>query len=496
MTGDISTTREVVMVGAGVISYTSALALSAHGAAVHIIGPDDGGRGCASLAAGAMLGAFGEVTVDEVAGPDLHVQALRIRAQACYDEWLETQCELAGCDAQVKKGTFVVASAGASTDIHNLHAIETAARRNGARVERVDAADVPWLRPSVRAPVAGALHLADEGYIDAPAVMEVLRRAVARDPRITASDGWVIALERVGSGWTVHLRDGSSVACEHVVVCAGGGTGALLSAMDFPLPTFVAGKGASVTLRADEAPGDAPTHVIRTPNRDFACGVHVVPRTADRWYLGATNRFSATPGTGSGVTGGELHSLMHAGIHEINVGIRTAMVDRTMYGWRPLTSDHYPLVGLVDGGLAVATGTYRNGMLMAPVIGQWIATSILSGEDPEENMFAPMSRDRLLRDSSAGVGSTLEAGVQHLMAFLTGPHGELPYDRDRELTACLTSLLRLTLLEGDEEERTRERLREMITELPVPEIVADLYYELAGKEWEPATRAALTTGAL
>ena len=123
------------------------------------------------------------------------------------------------------------------------------------------------------------------------------------------------------------------------------GVSALLA--DWPLgektvPRLLPGKGVSLTA---DGLSDAFPYVLRTPNRDFACGSHVVPRGDGRVYLGATNRISTTPGGTPGITLGEVHSLLHSAIHEINTGFRTANVRSFTFGMRPLTLDHRPMLG-------------------------------------------------------------------------------------------------------------------------------------------------------
>jgi glycine oxidase len=64
--------------------------------------------------------------------------------------------------------------------------------------------------------------------------------------------------------------------------------------------------------------------VIRTPNRDFACGLHVIPPSRGGLYMGATNRFTTAPVTGP--TAGEHLSLLHGLLHQFRVDLRTTTV--------------------------------------------------------------------------------------------------------------------------------------------------------------------------
>ena len=59
-------------------------------------------------------------------------------------------------------------------------------------------------------------------------------------------------------------------------------------------------------------------------------------------------------------------------------------------GLRPDTPDHLPMVGPVDEipGLVLATGHYRNGVLLAPVTGELVRDGIL-GKGWREAAFLP-----------------------------------------------------------------------------------------------------------
>jgi glycine oxidase len=73
----------------------------------------------------------------------------------------------------------------------------------------------------------------------------------------------------------------------------------------------------------------------------------------------------------------------------------------TSVGWRPGTPDNAPILGRCDlEGLLLATGHYRNGVLLAPITADLISTLIISDELPNElpnevhSVAAPFTLDR------------------------------------------------------------------------------------------------------
>ena len=86
---------DVVVVGGGVIGLSISYELLQKGVKVITVFPKSGDAESASLAAGAMLGAFGEVTADDV-GMDIEEFEFRLAAQRRYPDWLGGLKETSG----------------------------------------------------------------------------------------------------------------------------------------------------------------------------------------------------------------------------------------------------------------------------------------------------------------------------------------------------------------------------------------------------------------
>ncbi|WP_250405136.1 FAD-dependent oxidoreductase [Streptomyces cellostaticus] len=476
-------TADVIVIGGGVIGKTISYTLAEHGVAVTCVGSSYAAPGTASTAAGAMLGVLGEVTATAASPMDETELGFRAAAGRRYPDFAARLAETSGVPIPLGMGTFVVGTTVNEADLDNLAAIRMAARNQGLPCEQVDHRNVPGLRPARRHEPLGVLHLAQEGFLDSWQLMESLQVALEKLPTasLVTADATAVEVEH-GRVTGVRLRDGSFLSAGHVVLANGVGAQPLLDQLgDLPgtLPRLLPGKGVSLVL--DRVDDDFP-QVIRTPNRDFACGSHVVPRGGGAVYLGATNRVSSTPGSGAEVTPGEVHSLMHSLMHEINVRFRTASLASQRYGLRPLTSDGYPLIGATAlAGLSIATGTYRNGILMAPAVGEIIA-AVICGDQP--SLINPFAPDAGFRSANAApeVTDILDEGLRHLVSFLLEPGGHMPYDRYRELHTFLTHLARLALANDAQAESMREEIRRMFRDHPVPEMLPQLFYRLAAQQ--------------
>ena len=474
------TSARIVVIGGGVVGYSIALALLRRGSSVVQIYPEVGRTTAASYAAGAMLGAFGEVTADRTSALDAAETAFRVECGRRYEGWLESLEEASETVVPRGRGTFVVANTFSRGDLRNLEAIEQALTQYGEPYEVVREDHVPGYQPNERYLPRRIVWLPREGWLDSGALLDALAGAVARYSNHSALDG--VAAEvivREGRATGVRLEDGAVVEGDHVVIAAGIGTTALLDALPItlPQPRLMPGKGTAVLL-------DTPIrfeHAIRSPNRHFACGLHIVPRSSGQIYVGATNRTAACPGTAPGASVEEIHDLLHQVVHEFHTGLDAAVVSGIRVGHRPISLDGYPLIGATAmPQLAIATGTYRNGILMAPLIGAAIA-ALLHGDSAAEQgaleavrPFSPLDRGASAHD--VGAQAFLRGGAEAIVAFLPSPHGALPYARAHELAGFLERLLTLAVCDDVDAARRRADIRALLERQPLPETFAQLFF--------------------
>lgn len=370
MTADIADT---LVVGSGIVGAAVALRLAHDRRRVHLFAPADRVGG-ATDASGAMLGVLGETTPEELPAE----AALRLAAWQRYPAWLET------VEHPISRGTFVIAGAEREHDVRAIDAMQRAAALSGLRAERVAPEDVPCLDCAPGHALRAVLFLADEAWVDGPSLCRAAQAAALRSGRVTLVPDQVdTVVHRNGVVRGVRTRRGDTYTGEHVVVCVGAAVPALLerSGLDAGLvPRIMAAKGVGLLL---SGPAER-THpyVLRTPNRQFACGLHVVPRSAGSVYVGSTNSVGArAPGTAGAATAGEVSRLLDGAIREFSASLAEYAFTATMYGVRPLSADGLPVAGRTAmAGLSVATGTYRNGVLLAPLMADTIAAELDNAE--------------------------------------------------------------------------------------------------------------------
>ncbi len=115
--------------------------------------------------------------------------------------------------------------------------------------------------------------------------------------------------------------------------------------------------------------------------------VYVVPRADGTVVVGATVE---ERGYDTTVTAGAVYELLRDA-HRVVPGVTEMVLGESAAGLRPGSPDNAPVVGpaSVQGadGLVVATGHYRQGILLAPLTAEAVA-AIVSGDEPPEELAA------------------------------------------------------------------------------------------------------------
>jgi glycine oxidase len=451
---------DVVVVGNGIVGAAVALRLAASGRRVVSVDIADP-VGSATCASGAMLGVLGELTPSE----DHAGLALRLDAWKLHPSWWD-EIGLAPPAA----GTFVVAGPDRPHDLAALCAMEAAAADHGLRAERVEPQAVPELAPAPGHWPVTALFLADEAWVDGPALRRQVIAAGIRLGMVAIADSVEAIRHADGAVTGVLLRGGDTIACGEAVLCTGAAVPALLRASgldDSLIPAIVAAKGVGLLLEGRQGPGYQ--HVLRTPNRQFACGLHVVPRGEHDVYVGSTNRAgSRLPGISGRVTAGEAGQLLTDITRELASPLNDWDITAMMYGRRPMPLDGMPVAGRTElDGLSVATGTYRNGVLLAPLIADAVHADLDGRGPPELSLRRPVP--------DVDTVAVLRQGLSELVDHWRYDAGARWHER---LSPLLDEMARLAFEDGPVADARRRQAVSLLRGSGRPEMVPEAIIEL------------------
>lgn len=375
---------DIAIIGNGILGCITALELVRSDASLRVIviGPSQR-PGAASVAAGAMISACGEVnhrSLSSEAGREKFELALK--ALEMWPSWLDGLNEQTPGNKKlaITDGTFVILNCkGGELDNLNFNAIQNAARQYDQKVELLPQGCVPGLTPAGDARPLQTMYLPGEGSIDARAVLEAVVSAATRSGVKFLDDtavGWKQGPSQVKA---VVTKSGEEVQAASFLVAAGAESYALLLPLEdksVPIPPILAGKGLAVTCRDTAVEF---RQVVRTPNRAGGCGLHMVTLRDGVVYLGATNNLRPQPEETT--TLGLTHFLIDCAINQLDTRFFSSEILAWHKGNRPVSIDGFPLIGKVwQDNVWVLTGTYRDGFHCAPVLAGHMAAVMLGRE--------------------------------------------------------------------------------------------------------------------
>jgi glycine oxidase len=378
---------DTIVVGAGAIGLGVAWRAAQRGQAVVVLERGAPGQGASFHAAG-MLAPITEATYGED-----HLLALNLRSARSYPAFLDELEAATGTGLHSKApGTLFVALDGDQlAALIQLYEFQSSL---GLEVEWLEASACRDLEPALHPGVRGGIR-AFEAEVDPRALTASLAKAVAgaggrirsgaEVVRVLGQDGHVAGVELTG-GEKVLLdcgpelpRPGAGAARPgSVVLAAGCWSGGIVGVPPAVGRALRPVKGQILRMRP--RPGDVLPirHLVRTSE------VYLVPRAGGELVVGATVE---EQGFDTALTGGGVYELLRAAIEAVP-SIRELELTEASAGLRPGSRDNAPLLGPSGpgglAGLVLATGHYRNGILLTPLTADAIATVISEGRIPDE----------------------------------------------------------------------------------------------------------------
>jgi glycine oxidase len=374
------------VVGGGVIGLGIAWRAAQAGLPVTVVDQAPG-RG-ASWAAAGML-----APVTEVHYGERPLLGLNLAAAARWPSFAAEVEEATGHAVGYRpSGTLAVArDTDDNAALEDLYQFQL---RCGLQVERLRSRECRQLEPGLAPSIRGGILAPGDHQVDNRALVEALLVACERSG-VRLVEGRVAELVTDGDRVIgVVLGDGERLAAGVVVLAAGcwsGGLGGVAAEALVPVRPV---KGQLLHLRG---PADQPLCHRNVRGLE----VYVVPRGDGRVVVGATIE---EQGFDTRVTAGAVADLLRAAL-ELLPDVAELELLETVVGLRPGSPDNAPMLGPAGPeGLVVATGHYRNGILLTPVTADAIAELLATGRVPD--LIAPFAPGRFA-GTPTGTGGRL-----------------------------------------------------------------------------------------
>ncbi|QEU97716.1 glycine oxidase ThiO [Streptomyces kanamyceticus] len=372
-----SATTDVLVVGGGIIGLVTAWRAAQRGLSTAVVDPEPGG-GAARVAAG-MLAAVTELHYGEQTLLDLNLASARR-----YPDFAAELTEASGRDIGYRAcGTLAVAlDSDDRAHLRELHALQ---RGSGLESEWLSGRECRRLEPMLAPGVRGGLRVDGDHQVDPRRLTAALLVACER-AGVVFHRAWAERLTVAGDrARGIVMADDTELAAGQTVLAGGSLSGRLAGVPDDVLPPVRPVKGQVLRLTVPKAYAPFLSRTVRAVVR--GSHVYLVPRENGELVVGAT---SEELGWDTTVTAGGVYELLRDA-HELVPGITELPLTETRAGLRPGSPDNAPMLGPTRlPGLQLATGHYRNGVLLTPITGDVLAHALVTGElSDEARPFTP-----------------------------------------------------------------------------------------------------------
>ena len=344
-------TWDVIVIGGGIIGLSLALALKKRGAHVLVVERGEPGREASYAAGGMLVGCSAEIP-----GP---LQPLATASARLYPEFAHELLVETGVPPDLRHAGTIVFP-------HPEHVFESSGFTTGSFLP----APLAELEPALS--ITGAAFFLNERSVDPRALSSAAAKA-AKLRGVDFSSGDPVTTVNLSDGRAVGITTTkTSFHASKVVNCAGCWSGQI---SPLRLPTRPV-KGQMLCLIMQ--PRNLLKHVIRTPD------VYLIPRSDGRLLVGATVEEAGFDKR----TDPSTIQQLHRAALKLVPKLADARILEDWAGLRPGTPDALPVLGATSiPGYFVATGHFRDGILLAPITAQ-VMTDVIEDHVPGYDLSA------------------------------------------------------------------------------------------------------------
>jgi len=350
-------TWDVIVVGGGIIGLSLSIGLHKRGLRVLVVERGEPGREASHAAAGMLA----DCTIETPAA----LQVLAAASARMYPEFVHELQDESGVKVDLRDdGTLLFVSPEQVSELSEFCAQDPLP------------ATLADLEPALaEMKVPAAFVYLKERSVDPRALVTAALRA-AKHRGVDISSGTTVTGVLLAGGRVTGIStDRTHYSAPCVVNCAGAWAGSF-SKHHFPTRPV---KGQMLAVAC--ARHEVVRHVIRTPE------VYLVPRSDGRILIGSTLEEA---GYDKRTDADTIHRMHQAAIRLVPA-LGQARVLEDWAGLRPGTPDNLPILGATSTpGYFVATGHFRDGILLTPVTAHVMAQVITDGQpDYDISAFSP-----------------------------------------------------------------------------------------------------------
>ena len=349
----------IIIAGAGIIGVSIAEALARRGADVTVLDMRSTGRGASRASAG-ILAPYIE------AHEHTPLLELGTRSLALFDDFVRGVEERARRTVEyARSGTLEIALD--EVDAERLRTSKTWLDARGVACEWLEPARLGSDEPAVSRSAAGALLIGQHGFVGVSSLIGALTQSARLAGAVFESSVEVMHVDPMAAGVEVRAGD-RRYRADHFILAAGSWSKKVRISKATVLPVRPV-RGQLLQLAWTDTP--PPGRVIWGPR------CYTVPWSDGSLLVGATVE---DVGFDESTTADGVRELTDA-VATLLPGARGAAFIEARAGLRPALPDGLPAIGPLAAAprVTVATGHYRNGILLAPLTASLVSKQLLDG---------------------------------------------------------------------------------------------------------------------
>jgi glycine oxidase len=357
----------IAVIGAGIIGAAVAESLAGRDCPVTLYDMRRPGAGASQASAG-VLCPFVE------AKPGSPLLALGVRSLAMWDPWVERIRARSSSPFHFDRSGTLEVALNAEEAAH----LESAAAwltTEGVAHEWLEASALRQREPQVAASALAGLLIRGHGFVQVSALIAALLDSARQQGCICETPAEILHVEQKGDAVAVRAanqRGGNGAEFDHVVIAAGPWSRRVRVAGE---PVFEVRPVRGQLLQLKWPHQNLPQRSV------WGTRCYTVPWPDGSLLVGATVE---EVGFDERSTVAGVHDLLDAA-GELLPGAWQASLEEVRVGLRPATPDHLPLLGPLSRfpRIVLATGHYRNGVLLAPYTAD-VVTRLILDHDRDE----------------------------------------------------------------------------------------------------------------